>query len=331
MSLDADERAVESATDAVDHDDDGLDAFTSQAIGRDPGLGLLLELAKRGEYDPWNIDIVALTDRYLQALDERLDARELSHVARLIFYAAALIHMKAQALAEREKRLQQQAQQTFDQSLDALADELRARNGLLPGDQPLLYPDYLTDGGRDGLGLVPRERQPRARGLTLIDLISALKSYDERLAQREAELAELGTVDLDAAHVECVGTAHQDDLDQDIIDVRHHLWDALPEGGALPLEALVRGRVSRAGAYLALLFLAQDEEVHLEQTTFYGEVRVVRGPHFGQVRAGVKKDEDLPAAVAAEDEAEPQADEDAVIDVEDEQEAVAAHGDEELS
>ena len=31
----------------------------------DPGLGLLLEMAKAGDYDPWDVDIVALTDRYL--------------------------------------------------------------------------------------------------------------------------------------------------------------------------------------------------------------------------------------------------------------------------
>ena len=38
-------------------------------VTTDPGLGLLLELAKKGEYDPWDVDIVAVTDRYLQALD----------------------------------------------------------------------------------------------------------------------------------------------------------------------------------------------------------------------------------------------------------------------
>ena len=109
-----------------------------QAAGadpRDPGLGLLLELAKRGEYDPWDVDIVALTDRYLQALDQHLDARDLGQVARLIFYAAALVHLKAQVLAEREARLRQSEQQALEADMAALiANGLeRAGSAFAPG------------------------------------------------------------------------------------------------------------------------------------------------------------------------------------------------------
>ena len=68
-------------------------------LGNDPGLELLVDLAKKGEADPWDLDVVSLTDRYLEALDEQLDARDLGRVARLIFYAACLIHLKAQAMA----------------------------------------------------------------------------------------------------------------------------------------------------------------------------------------------------------------------------------------
>jgi segregation and condensation protein A len=302
-----------------------------QAAGadpRDPGLGLLLELAKRGEYDPWDVDIVALTDRYLQALDQHLDARDLGQVARLIFYAAALVHLKAQVLAEREARLRQSEQQALEADMQALADEIQGRRGLLPGDLPLVYPDFLT--GSDGVGgLAPRERVARPRGLTLVDLISALKSYDERLAQHEAALAEIQEVDYDAAHIECVGTSHQDDLDQDIIDVRHHLWRLLEaEGTSATLTQLIEGRVTRPGAYLALLFLAQDEEIVLGQEVFYGEVTITRGPHFGEVRAGVDHEkvklEELAAAREAEEENEAEQveaedeDEDAVVQIADE-------------
>lgn len=327
MSLDTGAGPEEASvsTDAADIEE----AFhEAGADPRDPGLGLLLELAKRGEYDPWDVDIVALTDRYLQALDQHLDARDLGQVARLIFYAAALVHLKAQVLAEREARLRASEQQSFDDDMAAMADELRRGRGLLPGDLPLVYPDFLT--GSDGVGgLSPRERVARPRGLTLVDLISALKSYDERLAQHEAALAEIQEVDYDAAHLECVGTSHQDDLDQDIIDVRHHLWRLLEaEGTSATLTQLIEGRVTRPGAYLALLFLAQDEEIVLGQEVFYGEVTITRGPHFGEVRAGVDHEkvklEELAAAREAEEENEAEQveaedeDEDAVVQIADE-------------
>lgn len=286
------------------HDDttsgSGGDDLTTAVLGertRDPGLGLLLEMAKRGEYDPWDIDIVALTDRYLAVLDEHLDARDLGHVARLIFYAAALVHLKAQALAEREARRTQQETldaAALDAQMDELADALMGRRGLLPGDSPLLYPDFLSGGADRGgvAGLMPRERRPRERGLTLVDLIAALRDYDERIAQREAELANQPVFDADIAVDECIGSSHQDDLDQDIVIVRQDLWRRLDREDAVVRFEELLGERTRAGAYLALLFLAQDEEVILEQQDCYGELRVRRGKYFGEVRAGVRHDDD---------------------------------------
>jgi segregation and condensation protein A len=285
---------------------DDLTCVISGRESRDPGLGLLLELAKRGEYDPWDIDIVALTDRYLAALDESLDARDLGHVARLIFYAAALVHLKAQALAEREARIRREEScGTLDEQMAELADQLRYGRGLLPGDQPLVYPDFLADGshGNGMAGLMPRDRRPRERGLTLVDLIAALRSYDEKIAQREAELANQETYDELATHEECVSTSHQDDLDRDIVGVRQDLWAKLDTADKqVRLEDLLGPERTKAGAYLALLFLAQDEEVILDQKTCYGELRIGRGAHFGEIRAGVRTEDDAPPI-----EVEPQA------------------------
>src|SRR5258706_9041001 len=99
-------------------------------------------MARKGEYDPWDIDIVALTDQYLAALDEQLDARDLTQVARLMFCAAALVRLKAQALAERERaRRQEESGAGAGDPDDPLAALFGGRRGLLPGDLPLLYPD----------------------------------------------------------------------------------------------------------------------------------------------------------------------------------------------
>lgn len=273
-------------------------ALAEDEAGRDPGLGLLLELARRGEHDPWDLDIVALTDRYLEALDRRLDARDLGYVARLIFYAAALVHLKAQALAARQARLEAEARGP-DPLDDLGALDLDGEGGggplsrLRPDDLPLLYPDFMQGGaGRGAPGLVPHDRRARERGLTLLDLIQALKSYDDRIAQREAELAAEEVYDEALLHQECVGTSHQDDLDRDIVEVRHDLWDRLGPDEPLELEALVTPRRSRAAAYLALLFLAHDEEVQLEQQELYGRLWIRRGAYFGEVRAGVRVDDE---------------------------------------
>lgn len=262
-------------------------------LGTDPGLGLLLELAKRGEYDPWNVDVVQLTDRYLEALDsDRMDAADLGRVARLIFYAAALVHLKAQALADKQKELdyQEALEQTLAEELGDLLGDGPAGSRLLPGDQPLEY-GFLGEGGGLG-GFSPRERPLRNRGLTLVDLIAALREYDERLAKREAELAEAPVFDEAMVIEECVGSSHQDDLDQDIIDIRLELWRRLEETDAVPFESLITPTRPKAAAFLALLFLSHDEEVLLEQDEFYGPIAVRRGAHFGEIRAGVAHDGD---------------------------------------
>ena len=283
-------------------------------LGNDPGLELLVELAKRGECDPWDLDVVNLTDTYLQALDEVLDARDLGRVARLIFYAACLIHLKAQAMATRQKQLD------YEDALElTLADEFDFEHGdghgrfsprLLPGDQPLDYGFLrgdLASGFDPASFLSPREQPVRSRGLTLVDLIFALREYDDRLATRELEIDDEPDFTAEQAMVECVASSHQDDLEGDIDRIRAQLWECLgrhePLAGVdqrIELDSLITPQRSRAAAFLALLFLAHDEEINLEQPEFYGELFVERGTYFGEIRAGI----------ALEGEAEAHEDED---------------------
>src|SRR5579871_4624954 len=212
MSFDDDElrsNALESALDPDDSDElsseraDLEQAIAAAETGRDPGIALLLELARQGKIDPWNIDIIKVTDEYLRAFD-RLDARELARSARCIFYAAALVHLKARALAEKHSLSRLDA--AFEDDGSDLDDLLR--RGLRPGDVDLVYPD-------EGAIFAPRERRPRSRGVTLVDLILALKSFDERLAAREALELEIPAFDGDIAQDECLGITHQDDVERD--------------------------------------------------------------------------------------------------------------------
>lgn len=274
-------------------------------LGNDPGLEFLVDLAKRGECDPWDLDVVDLTDTYLAALDEVLDARDLGKVARLIFYAACLIHLKAQAMADRQKALdyEEALDQTLAEEFEFGLDGERGRYSprLLPGDQPLDY-GFLR-GGDAGFDparfLSPREQPLRSRGLTLVDLIFALREYDDRLAHREMLEDMEPDFDADMALVECVGSSHQDDLEGDIERIREELWARLgrhePLAGIdqrVELDTLINAERSRPAAFLAALFLAHDEEVFLQQDEFYGELWLERGTHFGEVRAGVVPEED---------------------------------------
>src|SRR5581483_9802862 len=214
MSFDDDEeiRAIAPegvAEDALEAEREDLEKEIAAAgAGGDPGIALLLELARSGRIDPWNVDIIKVTDEYLRALD-KLDPRDLARSARCIFYAAALVHLKARALSESTARALLEAASAGDTTAD---DDEWAR-GLRPGDLPLLYPDA------DAI-LAPRERRPRARGVTLLDLILALRSFDERAAAREDALLEIPVFDGEIASDECLGVTHRDDLERDKAEVR---------------------------------------------------------------------------------------------------------------
>src|SRR5512136_1240459 len=60
---------------------------------------ILVQMAERGEIDPWNIDIVEVTDRFLGELERRKEL-DLRISGRTLFFAAVLLRMKSEHLEE---------------------------------------------------------------------------------------------------------------------------------------------------------------------------------------------------------------------------------------
>ena len=60
---------------------------------------ILVQMAERGEIDPWNIDIVEVTDRFLSELERRKEL-DLRISGRTLFYAATLLRMKSEHLEQ---------------------------------------------------------------------------------------------------------------------------------------------------------------------------------------------------------------------------------------
>ncbi|ASJ11011.1 chromosome segregation protein ScpA [Thermococcus sp. P6] len=108
-------------------------------------VDILLQLVKMGRVDPWNIDIVDLTEKYLERLREMKEL-DLRVSARAILAASILVRMKSEALLQDdlegeeeddgEERLRIEVEPlapplrrvkrhyTFDDLLDALMDAL---------------------------------------------------------------------------------------------------------------------------------------------------------------------------------------------------------------
>ena len=62
-------------------------------------VALLVGMAERGEIDPWRIDIVEVTDRFLSELENQ-KTLDLRISGRTLFYASLLLRMKSEYLLD---------------------------------------------------------------------------------------------------------------------------------------------------------------------------------------------------------------------------------------
>lgn len=63
---------------------------------------VLVELARRGEIDPWDIDIARATEKFLQYIDS-LEKRDLRIPARTLLYASILLRLKSDSMEEQNE------------------------------------------------------------------------------------------------------------------------------------------------------------------------------------------------------------------------------------
>ena len=107
-------------------------------------VDILLQLVTMGKVDPWNIDIVDLTEKYIERLREMKEL-DLRVSARAILAASILVRMKSEALLRADEEEEEERHEeklrveveplapplrrveryyTFDDLLDALMDAL---------------------------------------------------------------------------------------------------------------------------------------------------------------------------------------------------------------
>ena len=240
---------------------------------------LLVQLAKDGEIDPWDIDVVRVTDKFLEALDEA----DLRTSGRALFYASVLLRMKSDELFA--------------------SDEPEDEEELPPWEAPFADDDGNHDAepGFDPVENLETEMERRlerkhARGKpeTLDELVRELReaergswwkrsrSYDtsdspsgfdrgvQELSYRSGDdlrVDEEPTAD-DVTH-----TAHEEDIEAVIDDVESVLEDHYEKGREEVLYAEIEDvGGSRVMTYLALLFLAHRGRIVLEQDELFGDL-----------------------------------------------------------
>lgn len=245
----------------------------------DRALSLLVDLVRQGNVDPWDVDLEVVAERFMEAVDA-LGPEDLPKSGRLLFFASVLIRMKAQYLAGRTQDL-----------MAPLPQDEGWEDGEIewgPDGDPEAAEALSLQRRRPGeILFFPRQRIRKRRPITIQDLLEALESseaHERKMASERQRRGERKASLPFKSVKEAMEVLHQDDLTGDIAAASRLVRLAFESMEAMPLGELTarheggHAPMDEVSAFLAVLFLAARGEVHLEQDSFYGPVRVRRPP-----------------------------------------------------
>jgi segregation and condensation protein A len=234
---------------------------------------LLVNLAEDGEIDPWDIDVVVVTDKFLDALDDA----DLRTSGRALFYASVLLRMKGDALLSEDDDEEEEA---FPEPWE---QEPMAAEGFDPVDRLEAEMERRLD-----------RKRVRGSPETLEDLVHELRDAERRMWWKEARTYDTsgspdgysrGTQTLDyrmddagrmggePTEEEVTSRTHDEDIETVIDEVHGALREQYDKGREEVLYAEIEQvGGSKVMTYLALLFLAHRGHVHLRQDDLFGDL-----------------------------------------------------------
>ncbi len=239
---------------------------------------LLVQLAKDGEIDPWDIDIVAVTDKFLEVLDEA----DLRTSGRALFYASVLLRMKSDELFSPDEPEEEELppweapfaddgpvedhEPGFDpiESLEAEMDRRLERKSARGKPETL---DELVRELRDA------ERGTWWKESRSYDTSDSPSGYDRGMQELSYHSGDDFRVDDEPTAGDVTHTTHEEDIEDVIEDVETVLETQYENGREEVLYAEIdETGGSRVMTYLALLFLAHRGSVLLEQDELFGDL-----------------------------------------------------------
>ncbi|RDZ47434.1 segregation/condensation protein A [Haloferax sp. Atlit-10N] len=280
---------------------------------------LLVQLAKEGTIDPWDIDIVEVTDAFLN----RLDAMDLRTTGRALFYASVLLRMKSDELLAPDEPDEEELE-PWELALQGGGDEGH------PGDDGDGPPGFdPIDALEDEMDRRLERKHARGSPETLDELVRELREVERGSwwkRRREYDTSESprgfsrGTQTLDyhtpgemrgagePTEDDVTGTAHNEDIEAVVEAVGDVLATHYEKGRDEVLFAEVRDVADTVmTTYLALLFLSHRSTVYLKQDDLFGDLWI-RNPEVFDADPGAGSGVDSTADGTDAPEAEAVAD-----------------------
>lgn len=253
----------------------GLNLANLNAVTQEmDGIEILVSMAKTGKVNPWNIDIVDITDKYLAQLFQ-MKSQNLRLTGRTLLFAAILLKLKSNVL----------------ENIDI--NEFEGVNEGSEFDELELNDDFEADYSQEyntsnvvSIDEVLQRRTSvrlnRNRVVTLKDLIrhlefyemidrkQALKNAHERAKRRVRSYANLSPDDI-------INLAHEEYIEDSVQKLKENLEQIFKKEKKIELNELTLLGMDRVTAYIALLFLSAESNYELVQEEFYSDLYVTKG------------------------------------------------------
>lgn len=242
-------------------------------------IASLLEMAERGEIDPWDVAVIEVMDRFLQdlgildSLDLAYQQRHLPRSGQAFLWASLLVRYKADTL----ERLESSPAPEED-SLELEEEE---------GGTALGLPTNLEGRLRRRTAAPPLQK----RRVTLQELIQEIQELAAEIEKNEAQPRKVKR-NRPQSRREALQLitelAHQENLTEVAAQLEqflqsHYGADSADWSAGVDLEILLNQwsahqssspELDRVGVFWALLLLSSQSKVALSQDVFYQDLRV---------------------------------------------------------
>lgn len=221
---------------------------------QEESIEILLGMARSGEIDPWNIDIIDVTDKFLAKLVE-LEKVDLRASARTLLYASILLRMKSDILVNAPPP--EEPEDDFMPDFEMSMDEF-----------PMLE---------------PRQRHASARPVTLQELITELqravatKDVTHMRKSLKIERPPRKTIE------DVLSIAHNEDIEKSILDMISVLDREFAYREFVMFSEMVKDNTPHGivDTYLPLLFLANRKYITLTQEILFEDIFIRRSTPIG--------------------------------------------------
>lgn len=221
---------------------------------------IIYDLIKTEQLDPWNIDLVMLSQRYLEKLQQLEQAHVFFISSKVLVAAAILLRIKSEILHD---------------SILSIDEILFDRKKKQVNAGELIDAHGIIDFGEESYEILPRTPMPRARKITLQELMGALdKAINTEHRRIKKELA-LKRVNYDIGFM----------MPKKTIDIREkikELYNKIKEfftrrktGELLTFTELAgTSKDEKIACFLPLLHLDTQEKIYLEQEKPFEEINI---------------------------------------------------------